>query len=324
MRNKLKQLFTFKPNDRQWSDVNKHWGPFTWAYSQPVGHYKSYGASLRTSGEDSSRESSYLLFEFGTKRLIVELGGLLKRYQAKVIPGWDSETIKRLGRDYYFQYTARVYGFTIAEGNLHLRYGASTYDSLTDKSKCYFIPWLQDRYIGTRFFDVNGNLQYFYVERLVERSVRFERRQELQDATDKVIFEVEDNDGTRVMVTTYITEMEHRWGEGYFKWLSWFRKPMLTKRLELDFASEIGSQKGSWKGGLMGCSADMLPGELHESALKRWIEKEDAGKGHRSVHLKILRKVDDMNVNVALDPNGARSSEDIGSGHGLRHQDAVE
>ena len=33
---------------------------------------------------------------------------------------------------------------------------------------------------------------------------------------------------------------------------------------------ETGSKKGSWKGGTIGHGIDMLPGELHEGAFRRY------------------------------------------------------
>jgi hypothetical protein len=74
---------------------------------------------------------------------------------------------------------------------------------------------------------------------------------------------------------TRIEEREWRYGRGWFKWLSWFRQPKVWRALDIDFSGETGEEKGSWKGGTMGTSIGMLPGELHESAFRRYCAEHN-------------------------------------------------
>jgi len=58
----------------------------------------------------------------------------------------------------------------------------------------------------------------------------------------------------------------------------WHRKwfPFLTKTrtcIDIEFDNEVGEGSGSWKGGVIGCSYDLLPGESVEECLRR-MEKE--------------------------------------------------
>ena len=39
--------------------------------------------------------------------------------------------------------------------------------------------------------------------------------------------------------------------------------------IEIEFDKEVGKKKGSWKGGCIGCSYDLKPGETAEECLKR-------------------------------------------------------
>ena len=64
-----------------------------------------------------------------------------------------------------------------------------------------------------------------------------------------------------------------------FAWLSIFRRAKIRRSLSLTFSEEVGPEKGSWKGGLMGTGIEMLPGELHEAAFRRYCEQEHRGKG---------------------------------------------
>ncbi len=80
-------------------------------------------------------------------------------------------------------------------------------------------------------------------------------------------------------------------GTGWFKWLSWFRAPKIRRSLAIEFSGETGPEKGSWKGGTVGTGIDMRPGELHESAFRRYC-----GEPHRSkyneYHVKFVSRVE--------------------------------
>ena len=48
---------------------------------------------------------------------------------------------------------------------------------------------------------------------------------------------------------------------------------MVNRYIEIEFDGEVGKDKGSWKGGCIGCSYNLLPGETPEECIKR-MEKE--------------------------------------------------
>ena len=58
----------------------------------------------------------------------------------------------------------------------------------------------------------------------------------------------------------------------------WHRKwfPFLTRTsqfIDIEFSDEVGERSGSWKGGTIGCSCEMMPADTIESCLRR-MEKE--------------------------------------------------
>lgn len=53
----------------------------------------------------------------------------------------------------------------------------------------------------------------------------------------------------------------------------WLPYKQERRYISVDFSEEVGEQSGSWKGGVMGCSFDMLPGESPADALGR-MERE--------------------------------------------------
>ena len=52
-----------------------------------------------------------------------------------------------------------------------------------------------------------------------------------------------------------------------FKWFGWPR--WIKESIDIEFSGEVGERSGSWKGGCIGCSYDLRPGETMEQALRR-------------------------------------------------------
>lgn len=72
-----------------------------------------------------------------------------------------------------------------------------------------------------------------------------------------------------IEATIGVSEMEHRQ-----KWLKWTKRfAKIRKSIEIEFSNEIGSERGSWKGGTIGCGYTMLPGETPYITLMR-MQKE--------------------------------------------------
>jgi len=250
---------------RRWSDNDRHFGPFTFS----AGDYKRFGFVLDSGGGDENDGSHIRLYMPGLT-IISELPPVIKPYRVKVqAAGWDAATVQRLGRDWYYDMSPREYGLFTSEGALHAYYGPQTHCSLTTKSKCWFLPWKQWRFIGQRWYGLSGEL----VASSYSRNYDINRAHE--DATPKQAFHFLDYDGEEIAATTHIEECEWHFGEGWFKWLSLFRKPLTKRSLDISFSSEVGSRKGSWKGGTIGHSIEMETGELHEAAFRRYCDKHE-------------------------------------------------
>lgn len=263
---------------RRWSDNDKTWGPFL--YSRDERGYRPLAISL-DSGDGDESPGCHIRFSGFGHTLIVELPAIIKPWRRWVdLSQYEWATSPQKG---YWDTHSNEYGFSISDGALHVRYGPQTHDSHTTKSFCKFIPWQQWRFIRQSWYGPTGQ----HIETLWETSSREVRRAqndwryEFEKTLAKTSFQIKDCDGTLVVVDTNIEEREWRFGEGLFKWLSWFRKPMIRRVLNLSFREEVGTEKGSWKGGLTGTSIEMEPGELHESALRRYCEQE-----HRAKHGK--------------------------------------
>jgi hypothetical protein len=103
----------------------------------------------------------------------------------------------------------------------------------------------------------------------------FRQEQAAAEACPTVTFNFADFDATLLQATTRIEEREWWLGEGWFKWLAWFARPKVVRSLDIAFSGETGKRKGSWKGGTVGTSIRMLPGELHEAAFRRYCAEHE-------------------------------------------------
>lgn len=259
------------------TDNDRQIGPVTWGRAG----WNPWRAVFSTGGdEDDHPRNNLTVYGFGFV-LRVNLPTKIQPHRIKhVAKSWDAETVARMGRDWYYETFPREYGFSLHGGFLQVFHGPQTHDSVTTRSWCCRLPWTEWRHIRTSRFDDHG--QHFYTE--WERPRGFVLRDSwraqyaAREACPAVVFDIEDYDGARLSASTAIVERVWRFGDGWFKWLSLFRQPRIHRSLEISFSMETGPDKGSWKGGTTGCSIEMLPGELHESAFRRYCEQEHAAK----------------------------------------------
>lgn len=76
-------------------------------------------------------------------------------------------------------------------------------------------------------------------------------------------------DGEVIPTTIYVDERE--WRPKGLMWTSLFAKSRRT--IDIHFSKEVGKEKGSWKGGCLGCGYELLPNESPLDCLKR-MEKQ--------------------------------------------------
>lgn len=252
---------------RRWSDNDRYLGPFTYAKAEGKHAYRPWGIELESGCDEYPGNA--LRFSGFSRTLIIALPDIIKPWKEPFgEPITDPGLIARIGPRYYHTHR-RQFGFSIVEGAAHIHYGAQTHDSRTDSSKCYFFPWRQWRHVRHSLYDLEGKL---FADMPAQRRMMdtWAWREALQAACPTRTFEFLDYDGQAIAVHTRIEEREWLAGEGRFKWLSWFRKPNISRSLDLQFSSEVGNRKGSWKGGTTGHSISMTPGELHQSAFRRY------------------------------------------------------
>lgn len=256
---------TFTPI--RWSDNDRYFGPFTYARDRS---YRPLAVVLGSGDDDDYPGCRLRVSAFG-HTVIAPLPAIIRPWREKVFPSsWDAATIERLGRNWYFNTHKREYGFSCAEGFLQVFLGRQTHDSTTEQSWSKHLPWTQWRFVRHSLFGLAGEHIWTETDRR-----DWTGNQAAKDGCPSAVFAFTDFDGEALTVRCVIEEREWHFGDGCFKWLSWFRAPMLRRSLDLRFSGETGRRKGSWKGGTIGHSIDMLPGELHETAFRRYCETRD-------------------------------------------------
>jgi hypothetical protein len=253
-------------------DNDRYFGPFTWSSGSRYRHLAVVLKSGRDEDDDIGQSSCQFRISIGGTSLLIAFPEIIKPWKRKVHTQYWSEADKiRMGRDWYWDIKPREYGFSYSDGFLQVFYGRATDDSSTEQRWSCFIPWTQWRHVRHSFYDLSGSHLYDESQdcKLGDRE-GWEARQSRENAVPTMIFPFKDYDDEELTATTKIEEREWRFGVGYFKWLSLFRRPKIHRSLDIRFSGETGERKGSWKGGTIGHSIEMPPGELHESAFKRY------------------------------------------------------
>lgn len=245
----------------RWGDNDSYWGPFT--YARDGRGYRPFAVVL-------SSERYVRLSGFG-HTLIIATPRIIRSYRYWVDTSKYTWSNNPAGG--YWSVDKREFGFSYSDGFLQIHRGRCTMDSSTDRTKGYFLPWTQWRHVRESFYGQVGE----HIATIPDTGKsyakdpgRWERKRAVEDAVPTVSFSFDDFDSERIVAETKISEREWRFGTGWFKWLSLFRRPKIRRSLSIKFSSETGERKGSWKGGTVGSGIDMLPGELHEQAFRRY------------------------------------------------------
>jgi hypothetical protein len=252
---------------RRWGDNDRHFGPLTFSFRES---WRPIAAILSSGSSDEDEGGCHVRLQAFGATLICELPAIVKPHRRWVDTSrYEWSTNPHGG---YWDEHRREYGFLISNGHLGLSLGPQTGDSSTTKNWGCFLPWTQWRQVAHRVFNPDGSLN-----RDVE-GLPWPERMEVLRELPRAGFLIEDFDGERITASVYAEEREHRLGTGWFRWLGYLRTMRVRRALDIRFSSELGRDKGSWKGGTLGHGIEMLPGETAEQAMRRYCEKEHRSK----------------------------------------------
>jgi len=148
--------------------------------------------------------------------------------------------------------------------------GAGNFDG-GRKYKSFYMPWhlewvrtstlMKDGYDW--FHETKGNRKSWEedIEGNIIGSYDWLNKNKWQETHDYL----DNYDETIVKATISVVERE--WRPKAFKWTKLFAKTVRV--IDIEFSEEVGRKKGSWKGGCIGCSYNLLPKETPHDCLKR-------------------------------------------------------
>lgn len=271
---------------RRWSDNDKHLGPFLYSREKDS---KRFGMVAVSSGDGDEDAGAHLRLHAFGHTLICDLPPVIKPWR-EWIDMTKYEWHKGPSKGYWDVHR-REYGFMCGDGFLQVKLGRQTGDSSTTQGWNKFLPWTQWHFHRQAYFGLQGELLREWIEpRRRKRGgavSRFDEQYAFKKTMPKAVFEIEDFDGQSIKATTSLEQRDYTFGEGWFQWLRFFRRNMVRRSLDIEFDKEVGPEKGSWKGGTLGHGIDIQPGELHESAMRRYCEQEQRSRS-RPFRIKFL------------------------------------
>jgi hypothetical protein len=184
-----------------------------------------------------------------------------RKYKLKKLTNKKIKIKKKYKKILYDQCEPPQYGIYICDNQLCICYG--------EKTKLYDFPWSL-AWIRTSFLTVDGK---WINETANTRDMNLwdenKWKNIIMTETYPYTYITKNNTIQECLATIKVEEREWRWKS--FKWLKLTRK--IRKDINVSFNSEIGEKKGSWKGGVLGCSYEMRYNETPYQTLKR-MEKE--------------------------------------------------
>lgn len=263
-----RKMFSIKP-----FDIENNYG--RWRFSYEVGDYYT---------EEPVTENVIKINIAGKWAIQIKLPPFLKAIEKKIYPSkpWSPEEVKRIGRDYYINYYARSYGIIFDKDYVVFNYGPYSMNDEIGKDcrKLFNYGWKEYTFVQTEYFDLDGNIFH-----CAKDGDDWKETCSIREKVPSVSFLIEDYDGARIVATTKLERRTWTRGRGFFSWLKWFCKDLVITSIDISYSGEVGTEKGSWKGGTIGCSHDISdlpigPG-IHELAFKQHCEKEHTAKGNK-------------------------------------------
>ena len=260
----------------RWGDGERRWGAVT--LHRRTDSAWRWTLLLVSASYEDDMGGCHLRVQAGPWTVILDLPPVVPPARERLTAtSWDAATIARLGRDWYEVLHRREFGVQVFDGLFVLRYGRQTMDGQTERAWSRFLTWTQWRPVRQSWYGLEGELitARYEDQRPPTWRAWADELREIVARTPTRRFAFRDFDGEVLTATAHIEEREWRFGTSWCAWLSWFRAPRVSRSLVLVFSGEVGREKGSWKGGTTGHAIEMMPGELHEAAFRRYCAQHN-------------------------------------------------
>ena len=230
--------------------------------------YPTFGLRFNWYSDDEERAGNLINICLIWGNLWLQVPRILKaRVKRESAKSWDAATIARMGRDWYETKIERVYGLTFTRSNLHVHYGIqpgcwSRRDKKnSDHTKLFTYPWANWRMVRHEVMMHDGS----WIEKPHDWCSAIPSTDRDGLYRERLPYHYKDKHVDQITTAT-ITAERREWRLKLLPWLPLGRN---QQSISIDFSDEIGAERGSWKGGVLGCSELMMPGETPEQTLRR-------------------------------------------------------
>ena len=190
-----------------------------------------------------------------------------------ILPNWICQPyvtmeMSRLKNDVgeylsYERMCQRIYGFSIWDDSLIIRYGAQ--DDLycsTSNLMCLAFPWKDFRLQRSSLLNLDGSIFHTDI-----KDLSYDEQEQVKDMVPKQKFTFNDVDDEFISGECFLAEREWHLGRGFWKWLSLLSKPLVQRSCVITYSAEVGSGKTTYKGGVMQTSFPVERGMTIEDVL---------------------------------------------------------
>lgn len=196
----------------------------------------------------------------------------------------------------YWQSIQKSYGIHFTSDTIHIHYGIQpgySSDDLknSDHSRVFWYPWNWN-YKRCTVYNLDETKQWdntlISFKEKNEWGKIYDERYKIEDREEYWKFIPEDNvlefttyidkyDGKEIPVKYYIKEYEWHRGRYFpFTLLKYFKfGKKIRKSIDIEFKNEVGSEKGTWKGGIMELNFDMKEGEFYKDTWNRFCREKE-------------------------------------------------
>jgi hypothetical protein len=175
------------------------------------------------------------------------------------------------------------YGISLYGNHLCLRFGQQPDNGEHERYWGCFLPWAEWRFVEHVFLNEDGSVHASLPEpnwlcvpdsdRCAVRNQYDAAHEAAKSSVPARRFTFFDYDDQLIIATCYVEQRRWKRGISWCRWLSWFWPDQRRTSMDISFSAQVGERKNTWKGGTLGHSIDVSPGETMEHAFKRYCVK---------------------------------------------------
>lgn len=244
----------------RWSSRDKHFGPFLFARYEKGLRLNELSITSGGGGGDDEEEHSgcHLRLQLRGNALICDLPPIIKPVKAPVF--------NNAGVEIYTEWWVREYGIIAGDDEfVHIRYGQQTFSSDDTRLKTITLPWLAWESNQRTAVDRHGN----------ESAVLMSDNSDDLPEGFVTTLQVKDYDGTVLTATITVYDIMFTRGTGWCSWLRHITRPKQMRRINIVFSDEVGTGKGTYKGGVIELSTTAELSDSHLDAFQRYCNENN-------------------------------------------------